>query len=274
MLLSRCFILLIVLISTNTERGTALAQNPESQTLKILAYNIHHCEGMDGRLDVQRIADVIRDSQADIIALQEVDQLVRRSDSVDQPKRLAELLQMHVAFGANIELDGGHYGNAVLSRFPIKRFENHLLPNHGGEQRGVLEVELDLPDSRTLTLLSTHFDHQNQQQRLDSVPFIDQLTGSIMDHPVFLAGDLNAVPESPVLERLRAHWTLSSDAVHPTVPVVKPAIQIDYLLFHRPMPDAKFTVKALDTRVLDHTVASDHRGILTQWQVSFSSDDH
>lgn len=112
---------------------------------------------------------MIRESNADIIALQEVDKRVRRSESVDQPQQLAELLGMHVAFGGNIELEGGHYGNAVLSRFPITQATNHLLPNdESGEQRGVLQVELELSESQRMTLLATHLDHRSQNQRLSS----------------------------------------------------------------------------------------------------------
>ncbi|MCA9160258.1 MAG: endonuclease/exonuclease/phosphatase family protein, partial [Planctomycetales bacterium] len=119
-----------------------LAQSPESSSVEaplrvtVLSYNIHHAEGVDGRLDLDRIAAVIRRSQADLVSLQEVDQCVTRSERVDQPRELAKRLGMHVVFGANIDLQGGEYGNAVLSRYPIKFNKNHLLPNvGGGEQR-------------------------------------------------------------------------------------------------------------------------------------------
>ena len=80
----------------------------------MLSYNIHHAEGVDNKLDLERIANVILSVKPDIIALQEVDQKATRSGSVDQPAELARLTKMNVAFGANIPLQGGHY-EAVAS---------------------------------------------------------------------------------------------------------------------------------------------------------------
>ncbi len=215
-------------------------------------------------MDVERIAEVIRRSGADIIALEEVDKRVRRNESVHQAQRLAELLGMKVAFGGNIELEGGNYGNAVLSRFPITSATNHLLPNDdGGEQRGVLEVELALSDSEPMTLLATHLDHRSQNQRMSSVTFVSDLAASI-EHPVCLAGDFNATPDSPVLQRLQQDWTRSSEQEHPTIPVMEPQQQIDFVLFRRPSQDDDYGVNAALTRVLDDDAASDHRGILTE----------
>src|SRR5690606_4366306 len=105
------------------------ADAAEPLRLRVLSYNIHHAEGVDGKLDLERIAEVIRAAKPDLVALQEVDRNARRTGSVDQPAELARLTEMQVVFGSNIELQGGHYGNAVLSRFPIASERNHLLPN-------------------------------------------------------------------------------------------------------------------------------------------------
>jgi len=91
--------------------SSATAQRPPDQ-LRVLSYNIHHGEGTDGKLDLVRIAKIIRQVDPDVVTLQEVDRNVRRSESVDQPAQLAELTDMQVRFGANIELQGGQYGNA------------------------------------------------------------------------------------------------------------------------------------------------------------------
>ena len=116
---------------------------------------------------MERIARVIRSVEPDLVALQEVDQKVKRTQSIDQPKELAKLTKMQVVFGANIELQGGHYGNAVLSRFPITRHKNHLLPNiDDSEQRGVIEAEIKLPESkRSVLLLATHLDFRVRRTR-------------------------------------------------------------------------------------------------------------
>ena len=176
-----CFLLLALPVSAVVHAQDASQPQLTStvsavQRVTVLSYNIHHAEGVDGRLDLDRIAAVIRTSQADVVALQEVDQRVTRSNNIDQPQELAERLGMHVAFGPNIDLQGGKYGNAVLSRFPIKSTTNHLLPNvGGGEQRGLLEVDVELLTIK-LTFLATHFDHRrNPAQRMASATFVNEL---------------------------------------------------------------------------------------------------
>lgn len=227
--------------------------------LRILSYNIHHAEGVDGQLDVERIAAVIQSAKPDLVALQEVDRKVKRTGGVDQPAELARLTKMQVAFGAGIELQSGHYGNAVLSRFPMIRHENLLLPNvDNGEQRGVLTVEVSVPGSNEpLIFFATHFDHRrDDRERVLSAAAINELAGR-MDRPALLAGDLNDVIGSRALDTLDRVWKRSNDEPLPTVPVEQPDRQIDFVLVR---PAARWQV--IETRVLDEAVASDHRAIL------------
>ncbi len=244
--------------------------SPMRQKISVLSYNIHHGEGADGQLDLARIADVIKHSKADIVALQEVDVRVSRSRNVDQPQHLAQMLDMHVVFGGNIELDGGQYGNAVLSRYPIKSQSNYLLPNtNGGEQRGVLSVELEIASDTHVTLLATHLDHRRDPtQRVDSAKYINQLMASDSKSQIFLlAGDLNAAPDSSVLNEFETRWRRSSLTELATIPVDNPARQIDYVLLARPSSHAQVVAIAKTTRVLDETLASDHRPILAELEL-------
>ena len=233
--------------------------------LRVLTYNIHHGEGVDGRLDLPRIARVIAAAEPDIVALQEVDQNVQRTDAIDQPAELARLTKMHVAFGANIDLQGGQYGNAVLSRFPVRSRRNHKLPRFDdGEQRGVLEVELELPgDLPPLLCLATHLDHRrDDRERVAAARAINDLVAADPARAVLLAGDLNAVPDSRVLNEFNREWQRGHKSL-PTVPVQNPARQIDYILFR---PAARWTV--IESRVLDEAVASDHRAVLATLELS------
>ena len=229
------------------------------EPLRVLCYNIHHCEGVDGKLDLNRIARVIQSVRPDIVALQEVDANSRRSDSVNQPTRLADLVGMHVVFGANIQLNGGgHYGNAVLSKFPIQSYENHSLPNtNGGEQRGVLACKIQIPGiSRPLVFLATHFDHRKDDaQRFESAQFVNKLI-SDTGAPAILAGDMNDVLGSRTLYELQKRWRSTTAKPLPTIPVAKPERQIDFILYR---PANTFRVK--EVKVLDERVASDHRAI-------------
>lgn len=227
--------------------------------IRVLSYNIHHAEGVDRKLDVDRIAAVIQSVKPDLVALQEVDQNVDRTNREDQPKLLSERTGLEVVFGKNIALQGGNYGNAFLSRFPVKRSKNHLLPNlEQGEQRGVIEAELELPGADVrLMVLTTHFDHRPAEaERLASAEAIRKLIESHEDRPALLAGDLNATPDSDTLTRIRNVWTSANSEARPTVPVGQPTRQIDYILFR---PQNRW--KVIEVRVLDEAVASDHRAI-------------
>jgi endonuclease/exonuclease/phosphatase family metal-dependent hydrolase len=233
--------------------------------LRVLSYNMHHGEGVDGQLDLKRIAGVIRSVKPDLVALQEVDKNARRTGVVDQPAVLAELTGMNVAFGGNIKLQGGRYGNAVLSRFPITAVQNHRLPNvAAGEQRGVLGAEVQVPGLRQpLVFYATHFDHRRDEaERVQSAEAVNALvTGN--RQPALLLGDLNDVAGSETLDRLDKVWKRSLDQSLPTVPVGEPRRQIDFILMR---PAACWEI--IKTQVLEEAVASDHRAIFAvlQWR--------
>ena len=249
---------LILLALVSISRGQQPAAEPLQ--VRILSYNIHHGEGIDRQLDLPRIAEVIRSAEPDLVALQEVDSRVERSAGVDQPAELSRLTKMEVVFGDNIVFQGGKYGNAVLSRWPILRHENHRLPCHGdGEQRGVLEVEVELPQERGgLWFFATHLDHRpKDEERLASAKAIGELLGPHRDRPAILAGDLNDVPGGRVLAQFGKDWRRTNDKILPTVPVAKPAQQIDYVLLR---PTSRWSV--VETKVLGEATASDHRPIL------------
>ena len=126
-----------------------------------------------------------------------------------------------------------------------------------GEQRGVLETIIELPDKRTVLLLATHLDHRRpDQERLASAKFINGLMANRDAMPAILAGDLNDVSGSPTLKEFSKLWTRTNAKIMPTVPVTKPLRQIDFILTR---PAARW--KVIETKVLGEAVASDHRAI-------------
>jgi endonuclease/exonuclease/phosphatase family metal-dependent hydrolase len=239
------------------EAGDALADKP--LRLRVLCYNIHHGEGVDRRLDLDRIARVIQSVSPDVVALQEVDNITQRTGRVDQPAELARLTGMQVVFDKNIEFQGGEYGNAVLSKVPIVRHRNvHLPCFDDGEQRGVLIVELK-PEGgdETILFLNTHLDHRTADgERFASAQRINELIRESPDVPAILAGDLNATADSRVLRAFAEQWSVAGTKELPTVPVGQPKRQIDFILFR---PKNRWQVA--EVRVLDEAVASDHRAI-------------
>ncbi len=232
---------------------------------RALTYNIHHAEGVDGKLDLVRIAKVIRESRADIVALQEVDQRVNRSESVAQPAELARRTGLHFVFGPNIPLQGGQYGNALLSRWPIERTHNHLLPClNSGEQRGVLECLVRSPFG-PIRVFATHFDHRRDPaERTLSAKFVNELLAQDLQTPTLLLGDLNAEWQSAELASLADHWHRLHPEPLPTIPVDQPKRQIDFILL---APRERWQAKQF--QVLDESVASDHRPMLAELELSF-----
>ncbi len=241
----------------------SLSRASEPLRLKVMTFNIHHSEGLDGQTDVARIADVIRSAKPDLVALQEVDQRMTRTANIDQPAELARLTNMHVAFGGNLELQGGHYGNAILSRWPLDKTQNHLLPNsEGGEQRGVLVAEWNAPEAPQLRFMATHFDHRRSDtDRLASAKAVNQL----LEHselPALLAGDLNAQLGSQAMNQLTGKWTIPHIKDRPTFPAQSPTRQIDFILVY---PKKRWRI--LDVAVVDEPVASDHRPLVASLEL-------
>ena len=246
--------------------GEETVQSAEPVTLRVLSYNIHHAEGMDGKLDLERIASVIKSVKPDLVALQEVDRKTERSRQIDEPAVLARLTGMQVLFEKNIAFQGGEYGNAILSRLPVRSHRNHRLPNHrNGEQRGALEAELVLPGGRgTLVFWNTHLDHRsNPSERLASAQALEKIVRERKAPLGILAGDLNSTLSAQVLPIFLRTWTNSNGAKpQPTVPVGKPNRQIDFVLYR---PKARWQVQSF--QVLPEQVASDHRAVLAVLQL-------
>jgi endonuclease/exonuclease/phosphatase family metal-dependent hydrolase len=224
------------------------------QQVRVVTYNIHHAEGTDGKIDAERIARVIRSADPDFAAVQEVDVRTARVEKADLVHDLARLTGLHAVFGRTIDHQGGWYGNAVLSRWPLNGFVNHEMPfTPGREKRGVLEAL----SNAGFRFLATHLD-TSEGDRLPAVRRIHELVAERGDLPMILAGDLNATLGSATMNALLEDWsTASLGEPLPTIPSAKPARQIDYVLFR---PAARWRV--VEVRVLDEPVASDHRPVL------------
>ena len=111
--------------------------------LSVMSYNIHVGIGMDKKLDLARIAEVIKRERVDIVGLQEVDRGVERTGRVDEIRELARLTGMDYAFAHNLDYQGGQYGVAVLSRFPSLAIDHRRFANRRErERRGFIRVEI------------------------------------------------------------------------------------------------------------------------------------
>ncbi|MCI0707048.1 MAG: endonuclease/exonuclease/phosphatase family protein, partial [Ignavibacteriae bacterium] len=167
-------LLFVVLVIGLVGAGCATHQLPsEKNILRVLTYNIHHGEGTDGKIDIERIATLIKDSRADIVALQEVDRWTKRTGRIDIMSELVDRTDMAYAFGKTIEIDSGDYGNGILTRYPIYEESNFLytFPTDV-EQRGLLQLVLNVR-GQEIVFMSTHLDYwESDADRIASVEHI------------------------------------------------------------------------------------------------------
>lgn len=224
--------------------------------LRVAAYNIKHGRGMDGRVDLERIADVIRSLDADIVTLQEVDDRTERTGRVDQVAVLAELLGYEGVHGPHRPYQGGFYGNAVLTRLPMRDAVVHPIPPASGSALSVLEVSVETESGPPVSVVSVHLAGTTEERVAQADAVTEFFRGH--DHPVVLAGDFNGRPGGPVLERLSADWTVALKSGPPdTYPSDAPDREIDFLMARR-----SDRVEVVEHRVVLEPVASDHRPIL------------
>lgn len=249
--------LLFALLTCAAAVGADPPDRSKRSTVRVLCYNIHHGEGTDGKVDLPRVARVIKAADPDLVALQEVDDKTKRTGGVDQTAELTRLTGLHGKFGKAIDYEGGGYGQAILSRFPIGESTVHTLPGMPKrEQRIAFEVKLKV-NGRDLSCVTTHLHHIEASLREQQAAKLNELFGAA-DRPIILAGDLNATPESKPVALVKDKWTIASaDPRLLTYPSDKPVKQIDYVLFR---PANRFQV--VEAKVVEERVASDHRPVL------------
>ncbi len=235
--------------------GAAVREQAPPPALRILSYNIRHGRGMDGKVDLPRIAAVLAAAEPDLVALQEVDRKCRRSGGVDEAAELGARLGMEARFGAFMKYQGGEYGMAILSRFPILESRVHRLPK-GAEPRCALEVRVRPEGSPTaVSLVCIHHDWTREEFRLRQVEALEEALRGIRI-PAILAGDFNAEPEGPSLAFLRKKgWRILGKGGGKTWPSRNPRREIDHFLVRGPWV-------AVRCEVLPEDLASDHRPVL------------
>lgn len=235
------------------------APDDAPRSVRIVSYNIKHGLGMDDRLDLARVAEVLRAEDPDVVLLQEVDERTARADGVDQAAHLGALLGMDHRFAPFMDFDGGRYGLALLSRLPVLADEVLVLPPGKQEPRAALLVTVDLA-GRELRIANAHLDWlRDDSERVAQARALRQ---ALLGRPgdVLLGGDLNDVAGSATLEVLSAgDGFVALGPGAPTFPSDEPVKGIDHFLLRAAAPGESSTSAAL--HVVDERVASDHRPV-------------
>lgn len=167
-------------------------------SLKIATYNIHKgWSPFNRRMVLPELRERLHELDADIVFLQEVqgERTPKKSQHIiasPQHEFLAGESWPHSVYGKNAIYEAGHHGNAILSRYPIMRWDNQDISAHEIESRGVLHSEMMLPDNSMLHCLCVHLGLLKRWRGRQFGALVDRIHRMVPDHePLILAGDFN-----------------------------------------------------------------------------------
>ena len=240
-------ILIVALLTLACEPSNVVTRNEGE--LVLMSYNVRNGKGMDNKRNLNRTAEVIRAAQPDVVALQEIDSVTRRSEGNDVAAVLGRKCSMYHTFSKAINYDGGGYGVALLSREKPVAVQRFALPGRE-EARTLLYVEFE-----QYAVVSTHLS-LTAEDRMASLAVIDSVA-TMCTKPIYIAGDWNATPESAFGRALGEKMQYLTDTKACTFPADNPDRVIDYIV--APHDQA---VEVLRREVVNEPMASDHRPII------------
>lgn len=236
-------------------------------SLRLVSYNIHHGEGMDRKLNLRRIANIISNLRPDWVALQEVENHTHRTQQIDQTAELARLTRLEGSFAQAFAYSGGGFGNATLSRYPRLTTSTTPLPA-SGEPRCFTESLITIPGLPVpILFIATHLDWEHvtgRQRQMKAI--LDRVTLLPAGDPVIVAGDFNAEGTEPALAMLLATpgWLEATASNGKTSPADVPTSKIDHI-FVRP---GNYQCKVVECSVIEEKVASDHRPVFCRIELA------
>lgn len=254
--------------------GTFQWETQKAESLRVMTYNVHSCIGMDGKVDIRRIARVIAQAQPDIVALQELDVGKARSFGKDQAHLIARHLDMDFHFHPVIHLEEELYGDAILTRLPLRLIKAGPLPGLEGnlqrEPRGALWVAVEFRGSE-VQIINTHLGLSVRERgvQVDALLGREWLSHADCRGPVILCGDFNAMPSSAVYRQLAARFK----DVQTQIPGLRPRgtffsrfpqMRLDHIFISDDL--AAVTMTTIDSQLA--RTASDHLPLVAEVLVS------
>jgi endonuclease/exonuclease/phosphatase family metal-dependent hydrolase len=201
--------------------------------LRVLTYNVRRCLGVDGRYSPERIADVIAECEADIVALQELDVGRLRSGGVDQASVIARRLGIdHVHFHPALKQGDELYGDAILTRSRSRLVRAGTLPSPVAwrrvETRGAVWAALE---GSGLQVINTHLGLGRRERRLQAAELLgaEWLGQTEQAAPLVLLGDFNSMPGGRVYRAVCRDMRDANAGGRPTFPTFRPILRIDHI---------------------------------------------
>lgn len=219
--------------------------------LTVASYNIHKCAGLDRRVNLERIADVLKEIDADLVGIQEV--LRPQADA------LAERLGMELAMGPNRNLHGLPYGNAVLTRLPIQSSQTFDLSWAAREPRGGIRLDLVIEDG-LLHVFNVHFGLKIRERAVQVRTLVrEHILHRDLTGPRIVIGDLNEWFPGTVGRVLRRELH-GPRIIRRTHPAPLPIFPLDRIYWDRHFVSEGFRVH----RSRLARVASDHLPVVAR----------
>ena len=264
----------------NDKYGDRAVTPPKGQSLRVMTYNIYGARATSpaNAADLDAIAEVIRRQNPDFVTLNEVDVFTNRTGKdVHQARDLAEKLGMEWHFSKAIDRDGGEYGDAVLSKYPILEKRSYRLPcaaEQPGEDRSLCVIRVQI-DGKDLYVASTHLDHlSGDASRLVQATEIRRIRDTELEGDLILCGDLNAIPSSNVIATMTSFLTNTGPIDQYTFPSDDPSRKIDYIMY---APIEHFGVQNCQVvsrgdQQVGGVDASDHRPVIADIRFQTEED--
>ncbi len=258
-----CFIFLGILPTAVSAHN--VAANADT-TLKVVTYNIKHGTDLVGQKSIVKQAAFLNMHQPDLLSIQEVDKLTKRSGLVDQTSFFAHKLALNSVFQRFMHYDDGEYGIAAFSKFPVLSKSTINLPN-GLEPRNFPMFTVDVAQ-QPLIFVPVHFDWPtNDNQRFAQAKAL--LAALNTQYPVILAGDFNDIASSRTMllfkqagfdfhQKNKATY-LGSDVEENILP------EIDFIAVRS---GNKVSLSLLDSKVIENNALSDHAPVVSWINVS------
>lgn len=240
------------------------------QRLRVATYNIHRCRGMDRRVRPERIVEVLREIDADIVALQEVWSITDASREANQARFIAEELEADHYLGENRKHKGGSYGNALLTRFPVRETRNYDVSVRGREQRGCLRVDVEVAPFNLIHVFNVHLGTAFLERRYQARKLIDSaiLNNEELTGPRIMLGDFNEWTRGLTTRLLASHLKSADIKQHlqrsKTYPGLLPFLHLDHVYF-----DTQFDLHSLTLhKSRTALIASDHLPLVADFRLT------
>jgi endonuclease/exonuclease/phosphatase family metal-dependent hydrolase len=237
--------------------------------IRVVTYNVHKCRGLDRKVRPERIVKVLREIDADIIALQEVVSAEGGKPEEDQARYIARALGLRSCLGENRRLKGGAYGNLLLSRFLLRAAMNYDISRNGRERRGCLRVDLEVAGALLLHVFNVHLgtaflERREQGRKLLTAEILNN--GGLQGARIVL-GDFNEWTRGLATRLLSAQFE-SVDIRgrlrrSRTYPGILPLLHLDHIYFD---PVLKVESLALH-RSRAALIASDHLPLVADFRM-------